>query len=135
MIERIRKVCLALPDTTEDVKWGNDLVISVLGKMFAVVCLEPPHTVSFKCAPEDQAELVEHEGIIPAPYLARYFWVQLADSSVLGWRELEQRLRASHELVRSKAAPGSGAKRRRPPPSKARRPPRRRKAPNPPRER
>ena len=107
MIERIRKVCLALPDTTEDVKWGNDLVFSVLGKMFAVVCLEPPHTVSFKCSPEDQAELVERDGIIPAPYLARYFWVQLAEPSVLGWPELRQRLRASHELVRAKVGKGS----------------------------
>jgi predicted DNA-binding protein (MmcQ/YjbR family) len=110
VIERIRTVCLALPDTTEDVKWGNDLVFSVLGKMFAVVCLEPPHTVAFKCSPEDQAELVEREGIIPAPYLARYFWVQLAEPSVLGWRELEQRLRASHELVRAKAGKGSRAR-------------------------
>ena len=109
MIDRLRELALALPDTTEDVKWGNDLVFSVLGKMFAVVCLEPPHTVSFKCAPEDQAELVEREGIIPAPYLARYFWVQLAEPSVLGWRELERRLRASHELVRAKASKGSRA--------------------------
>jgi predicted DNA-binding protein (MmcQ/YjbR family) len=107
VIERIRKVSLGLPDTTEDVKWANDLVFSVLGKMFAVVCLEPPHTVSFKCTPEDQAELVEREGIIPAPYLAQYFWVQLAEPSVLGWRELERRLRASHELVRAKARKGS----------------------------
>ena len=73
--------------------------------------------------------------IIPAPYLARYFWVRLAEPTVLGSRELGERLQTSHELVRAKAAPRSGAKRRSPPPSKARRPPRRRKAPNPPRER
>jgi len=39
--------------------------------MYLVVCLDPPHTVAFKCTPETFAGLVEREGIIPAPYLAR----------------------------------------------------------------
>ena len=50
-IDTIRTICRALPDTTEDIKWDYDLVFSVGGKMFAVVCLEPPHTVAFKCTP------------------------------------------------------------------------------------
>ena len=75
-LDAVRKFCRALPGATEDVKWGNDLVFSVGGKMFAVVCLEPPHQISFKCTPEEFAELIEREGIIPAPYLARAMWVQ-----------------------------------------------------------
>ena len=75
-LDAVRAFCRALPGATEDVKWGNDLVFSVGGKMFAVVCLEPPHQISFKCAPEAFAELIEREGIIPAPYLARAMWVQ-----------------------------------------------------------
>jgi len=39
--------------------------------MYLVVCLDPPHTVAFKCTPETFGGLVEREGIIPAPYLAR----------------------------------------------------------------
>ena len=102
-IDAVRTICRAFPGVTEDIKWGSDLVFSVGGKMYTVICLDPPHTVAFKCTTEMFAELVEREGIIPAPYLARASWVQaqgLADS--LDRRELEQLVRASHELVSAK---------------------------------
>jgi len=102
-IETVRAICRALPDTTEDIKWVNDLVFSVGGKMFAVVCLEPPHTVAFKCTPEQFAELVERDGIIPAPYLARAMWVQEQGiGETLARPELERLIRGSYELVRAK---------------------------------
>ena len=92
-------MCRALPGSTEDVKWGADLVFSVGGKMFTVVCLDPPHTVAFKCTPDAFAELVERDGIIPAPYLARAMWVQERAADVLERRELQVLLKASYELV------------------------------------
>lgn len=99
-IEGVRKICRAWPGVTEDVKWGADLVFSVGGKMFAVVCLEPPHTLAFKCAPDAFAELIERPGIIPAPYLARAMWVQEQGlGEALERPEVDQRLRASYELV------------------------------------
>ena len=102
-IETVRKTCLALPDVTEDIKWSSDLVFSVGGKMFAVVCLDPPNTVAFKCTPEEFAELVERDGIIPAPYLARAMWVQeRAIGETLERRELERLLRTAYELVKAK---------------------------------
>ena len=102
-VETIRKICRAWPGVTEDVKWGCDLAFSVGGKMFAVVCLDPPHTLAFKCTPEDFAELVERPGVIPAPYLARAMWVQeQALGEALERPEVDQRLRASYELVAAK---------------------------------
>jgi predicted DNA-binding protein (MmcQ/YjbR family) len=102
-IENIRKICRAWPGVTEDVKWASDLVFSVGSKMFAVVCLEPPHTLAFKCTPEEFAELVERPGIIPAPYLARALWVQEQGlGEALERPEVDQRLRASYELVAAK---------------------------------
>jgi predicted DNA-binding protein (MmcQ/YjbR family) len=99
VIEVIRRMCRALPGSTEDVKWGADLVFSVGGKMFTVVCLDPPHTVAFKCTPDAFAELVERDGIIPAPYLARAMWVQERAADVLERRELQELIKASYELV------------------------------------
>jgi predicted DNA-binding protein (MmcQ/YjbR family) len=82
---------------------GQDLVFSIGGKMYAVVCLEPPHTVAFKCTPEDFARLVERDGIIPAPYLARAMWVQeQAIGDALERQELRALLRTSYELVQAK---------------------------------
>jgi predicted DNA-binding protein (MmcQ/YjbR family) len=102
-IETVRTICRALPDTTEDIKWVQDLVFSVGTKMYAVVSLEPPHTVAFKCTPETFGELVERDGIIPAPYLARAMWVQETElGATLDRQELRELLRASYELVRAK---------------------------------
>ena len=102
-IDTIRAICRALPGTTEDIKWGSDLVFSVGGKMYTVVCLDPPHTVAFKCTPEAFAELVERDGIIPAPYLARAMWVQERGlGETLDRKELERLVKTSYELVKAK---------------------------------
>ena len=102
-LDAVRTFCRALPGATEDVKWGNDLVFSVGGKMFAVVCLERPHHISFKCMPETFAELVERDGLVPAPYLARAMWVQERElGATLDRREREALLATAYELVRAK---------------------------------
>jgi predicted DNA-binding protein (MmcQ/YjbR family) len=101
-VESIRRWCLALPGVTEDIKWDDDLVFSVGGKMFCVAMLEPPHRLSFKCDDEALAELIERDGIIPAPYLARAKWVSLeAFDAPMEWKELESRLRDSYDLVKA----------------------------------
>ena len=111
-IDVLRSICLALPDVTEDIKWGADLVFSVGGKMFCAVHTEPPHQVSFKCTPEEFAELVERPGLIPAPYLARAMWVQeTALGDTLERRELEALLRTSYELVRARLPKSKRAER------------------------
>jgi predicted DNA-binding protein (MmcQ/YjbR family) len=102
-IDDLRAYCRAFPGTTEDIKWGSDLVFSVGGKMYTVVCLDPPHTVAFKCTPETFAELVERDGVIPAPYLARAMWVQEQELGQCFHRpELERLVRRSYELVSAK---------------------------------
>ena len=102
-IEWIRRYCLSLPHATEQIQWGNDLVFKIAGKMFALVVLEPaPVWMSFKCSPEDFAELTEREGIRPAPYMARAQWVALATPDTLTPAELQQYVRRSYDLVFAK---------------------------------
>ena len=98
--QAIRKVCLALPGVTESVQWGSDLVFKVGGKMFAVTCLEVvPHVVSFKCTPERFAELVEREGFVPAPYLARAKWVAIKRGTAVRQAEWSAWLREAYQEV------------------------------------
>lgn len=98
--ESIRKFCLSLPGVTEDIQWEKDLLFRIGGKMFAVIGLEPePDNVAFKCTPEEFAELTMRNGIIPAPYLARHYWVSITDLSVIRKPELERLLRTSYQLV------------------------------------
>ena len=102
--EAIRKYCLSLPHVTERVQWGNDLLFCIGDKMFAVAGLDAkyPAKLSFKCTPEKFAELIEMEGIIPAPYVARYHWVALEDLDALPARELKELLKNAYQLVHDK---------------------------------
>ena len=100
-IESTRAFCLSFPHVTEEVLWGNDLVFKIGGKMFSVIGLDPAsdHCMSFKCTPEKFAELRERNGIVPAPYVARYHWVALESFDALPEKELKALLRNSYDLV------------------------------------
>ena len=100
-IDWLREFCLGLPHTTEDVQWGNDLLFRIAGKIFCTTPLEPsaPVKICFKCTPEKFAELVEIEGIIPAPYMARNHWVAMVEIHALRQAEIKELVRNSYQLV------------------------------------
>ena len=101
--EWVRSVCKKLPHTTEEVLWGNDLVFKIGGKMYAAAALEPSKEwLAFKCTPENFAELTEREGIIPAPYSARYHWIALQTEDALPAAEIKRLLGESYRLVLEK---------------------------------
>jgi predicted DNA-binding protein (MmcQ/YjbR family) len=102
-VDWVREYCLSLPHTTENLQWGDDLLFKVGGKMFAALVLKPAKVwLSFKCSPEEFAELTERPGIIPAPYSARYYWVALQTHEALNTTELERLLRESYNMVLAK---------------------------------
>ena len=102
--ESVRKFCLSLPHVTEDVQWESDLLFRIGNKMFAVVALDAAsdHRLSFKCTPEVFAELTERDGIVPAPYVARYHWVALERFNALPERELKELLENAYRLILEK---------------------------------
>ena len=101
-LDTIRNYCLSLPHATEDIQWGNDLLFRISGMIFAGMSLDPPHSLSFKCTPEKFDELIEVEGIIPAPYMARNKWVMLERLDVLGDAEIKRLINGSYEMIFSK---------------------------------
>lgn len=102
--DALRRFCLSFPDATENLQWGDDLCFKVRGKIFMILGLDSvPQRLCFKCDPETFAELVEREGIIPAPYVGRYKWVMVEDSAALKNSELEDLIRKSYEMVVAKA--------------------------------
>lgn len=107
--ESIRKLLLALPHVEETLQWGDNLVFwvgdkAVGGKMFALVNLEGDGkgVISFSAGPERFAELVELDGVIPAPYLARIHWVAVERWSVFRPQEWSGLLQAAHGLTYAK---------------------------------
>jgi predicted DNA-binding protein (MmcQ/YjbR family) len=102
-VEWVRRQCLSFPHATEQVQWEDDLVFKIGGKMFAVTPLEPRGVyLSFKCSPEEFAELTDLAGIIPAPYLARAQWIALESEDALPAAEVKRLLRKSYDLVFAK---------------------------------
>ncbi len=101
-LDSIRNYCLSLPHATEDIQWGNDLLFRISGKIFAGMSLDPPHSLSFKCTPEKFDELIELEGIIPAPYTARNKWVMLERLDALNDSEIKSLIKNSYEMIFSK---------------------------------
>lgn len=126
-LERLRKHCMSLPGATEQIQWGADLVFKVGGKMFAVAATEPEagHRLSFKCSDDGFAELVEHDGVVPAPYLARAKWVALERFDSLSDKEIESRIVEAYTIIFGKltkpqqAAIGGGQKAAKKPPARA----------------
>jgi len=104
-IDWVRAFCLTLPHTTEDVQWEHDLLFRIAGKMFCVANMEPalfPTKIAFKCTSEKFAELVEIEGIIPAPYMARNHWVAMVAMDALRQPEIKELIQNSYQLVLEK---------------------------------
>ncbi len=107
--ERVREYLLHLPHVAETMQWGAKLVFwvgdkAIGGKMFAVLNLDDDQraVLSFAAGPERYAELLETEGVFPAPYLARAHWVAIRDWGVFRRSELEELLKHGRGLIYEK---------------------------------
>ena len=110
--EATRSMLLRIPRVTEAVQWRGMHVYWVMnkrvgGKLFAILNPEPGDgsPVAFAAGPERAPELLEIDGIRPAPHLARAHWVALADWAVLPQRELYPELLAAHAYVSNRLPP------------------------------
>ena len=107
--ERARTFLLSLPHVAETMQWGANLVFwagdkRIGGKMFALIDLEPgAHgQISYAAGPERFHELIERDGLRPAPYMARIFWVAADHWSVFRHTEWQNELRAAYDLTFAK---------------------------------
>jgi predicted DNA-binding protein (MmcQ/YjbR family) len=112
-VDSIRAYCLSFPGASEKLQWGDALCFKIGGKMFAVLGLDRVR-LSFKCTPDNFAELIEHEDVIPSPYLGRYEWVMLERLDAVRWDELQDLIRQSYEMVTAKAPKRKSGKKKRP---------------------
>jgi predicted DNA-binding protein (MmcQ/YjbR family) len=108
-VERVRAIIKKFAHVEETVQWGESLVFwvgdkAIGGRMFAVVRMEGQGKVvmSFSAGPERYAELIENEGLIPAPYAAHNYWVALERWDALEARDLAQLLADAHALTLAK---------------------------------
>jgi predicted DNA-binding protein (MmcQ/YjbR family) len=107
-LHRTRDFLLSLPRVEETLQWDNFVYWvfdkAVGGKMFAMLEPEPggPHVGGFAVPADRFPDLLEIEGIRPAPYLARAHWIVFEDWNIFTERDLQQHLRSAYDRVESK---------------------------------
>jgi predicted DNA-binding protein (MmcQ/YjbR family) len=103
-VDEIREYCLGFPGAAENLQWGDDLCFKICGRIFATLALTAvPQKICFKCTPDEFAELIERDGVAPAPYVGRYHWVILERLDALSSGELKEYIGRSYNMVAAKA--------------------------------
>jgi predicted DNA-binding protein (MmcQ/YjbR family) len=100
--EALIEFCRTLPHATEDVKWEHHLVFSIGGKMFAIFDPKQDLRVSLKSTQAGFMALTPLDGIIPAPYLARYYWVCVTKNDAITTEMATELIQESYQLVLNK---------------------------------
>ena len=108
-VEQARLFLRKRPHVEETMQWGANLVYwaapkAIGGKMFALIDLNEDMrreegrrpVLAFYAGPLAYPELLERDGVIPAPYLARAYWVALAYWEAVPTQELKRLLEAAH---------------------------------------
>ena len=98
-IDFLRNYCLSFPGATEEIQWETHLLFKVGGKMFTMCGSTAESQISLKANPEKFDELIEIEGVIPAPYLARNKWIAIQTRNSLKISELKELIKESYDLV------------------------------------
>jgi len=101
-LESFREYCLSKPGATEDMPFGEDvLVFRVGGKMFALASLdEIPATANLKCDPDLALELRDrYEQVRPGYHMNKKHWNTVEIDSGIPDAELHKMIDHSYELV------------------------------------
>lgn len=101
-IERLRTYCLQKKGATEDLPFGDDvLVFKVMGKMFALTNPEGlPLTVNLKCDPARALELrASHEAVQPGYHMNKKHWNTVYLDGSLSDTEICALIDHSYDLV------------------------------------
>ena len=104
-LDRIRAICLALPDTVETLTWGQPH-FRVKDKIFAGFNAEAERPrVGLKLDKHDASLLVASDPRIErAPYVGKHGWVTVDVSGRVGWARIRECLETSYRLIAPKAS-------------------------------
>lgn len=101
-VEQLRAYCLSLPHSTEDMPFGDTvLVMRLAGKIYALLSLDPPHTINLKCGPGRALELREqYDAIRPGYHMNKQHW-NTVDPPRLPEKLVKELIVHSYELIKA----------------------------------
>lgn len=89
MLEKVRKICLALPEAVEHIDGFGHNTFKINGKSFVISGeSEKGFSLSFKSDRETQALLLQKEHFFKTPYIGQYGWVSIQNPHGEDWDEL-----------------------------------------------
>lgn len=104
-LEEFNDFCSSLKATTSVVQWGGASVWKVGGKVFALCGVwgeQSHHKVVFKASDLAYEILKDEPGIVSAPYLGRYKWIQVQDPDAMSDQEVRAYIQTAYEIVTQK---------------------------------
>jgi predicted DNA-binding protein (MmcQ/YjbR family) len=105
----LRKVCLALPGTSEAASWGHPN-FRAAGRTFAVFEIYRGRPcIATAAEPEEQTFLVERFGFFKTPYVGNRGWVSVYVDEPASFSLVRDLVLAAHRRAMEKASRGRGA--------------------------
>jgi predicted DNA-binding protein (MmcQ/YjbR family) len=103
VLERVRALCLALPEATETRTFGNP-TFQITGKTFCVVeSYRGEFSISVKVGKPSQSTWLKDPRFYRTPYVGRYGWVSLrVDAAPLNWTEIQDLIEGSYRQIAPK---------------------------------
>jgi predicted DNA-binding protein (MmcQ/YjbR family) len=111
-VNRVRKICLALPDSAETETFGHP-TFRVAGKTYCVIeNYKGEEAIAVKVGLPVQGVFLKDERFYKTPYIGNQGWVSLRTAKP-DWREIEELIKGSYRLMaRRSSASERSAKRR-----------------------
>ncbi|WP_163100247.1 MmcQ/YjbR family DNA-binding protein [Peribacillus alkalitolerans] len=89
MLEKLRNICLALPEAVEVVDGFGHKTFKINGKSFVISGeSEKGFSLSFKSDRETQSILLQREHFSKTPYIGHHGWVSIQNPDGKVWDEL-----------------------------------------------
>jgi predicted DNA-binding protein (MmcQ/YjbR family) len=101
-LEKLRDICLSLPDTKETITWGNPH-FRVGDKIFAGFGAEKGKlSIGFKLHMDHADARVQDPRFWRSPYVGHKGWVSMDATRIKSWREVESMIYESYTLIAPK---------------------------------
>jgi len=98
-LTEMRRICLALPETTETLTWGQPH-FRVKGKIFAGFGdHRGSFTIGFKLEREHADAAIQDPRFVRAPYVGAHGWISMDVKGVRDWAEVRALVRESYRLI------------------------------------
>ena len=102
-LTEMRRICLALPETTETPTWGEPH-FRVRGKIFAGCGNHGGVlTIGFKLEREHADQAIRDPRFARAPYVGQHGWISMDAKGVRDWDEVRALVLESYRLIAPKA--------------------------------